>query len=263
MIKLSRVEIGLSMLFLLGEPFSSLMKSLREVDARYVEIADEGLHMLNSRRTKALKRVARSLGLELTLHAPFADINIASPSPSFRRAVLKRLEKSISCARQLDCQLWVFHPGLQTGVSPFYPGLDWRLNLDSIRTLLRVARKYEVKIAVENVPEPHPFLMKSVQDFSRFYKELGKDIGLVFDIGHANLNRQIHDFITRFSDKIVHMHASDNNGTIDSHLGIVYGTIDWTGVARAIKGINYDGVIIVESVKNVGESVQNLRKLFA
>lgn len=196
------------------------------------------------------------------VHGPFADINIASPSPVLRRTILRRLEKSISHARQLDCQLWVFHPGLKTGVSYFYPGLDWQLNMESVRVLLRVARKHGVKIAIENVPEPHPFLMKSVQDFLRFYSELDEDIGLVLDIAHANLNHQIQEFITQFSDKIVHMHVSDNDGIQDIHLGIGHGTVNWASVAEAVKKIGYSDVIILESIEHVEESLQTLRKLF-
>jgi len=262
-LSMSEIKIGLSMLFCLGEPFSSLVIRLREVDVRHVEVLDEGLHSLNSRRVKALRRVAQSRDLELTVHGPFADINIASPNPVLRRTILRRLEKSISYAHQLDCRLWVFHPGLKTGVSSFYPGLDWQLNMESVRTLLKVARKHGVEIAIENVPEPHPFLMKNVQEFSHFYSQLEEDIGLVLDIGHANLNRQTQEFITQFSDKIVHMHASDNDGIKDIHLGIGDGTVNWESVAKAIKRMRYNGVIMLESIEHVEESLQILLKLFA
>lgn len=260
---MSKIKIGLSMLFCLSEPFSSLMKRLHEVDVHHVELLDEGLHTLNSKRVKALRKVAQSRDLKLTLHSPFADINIASPTPVLRKAILKRLEKSIYHAHQLDCQLWIFHPGLKTGISYFYPGVDWQINMESVRALLKIARKHEVEIAIENVPEPHPFLMKSVKDFSRFYNELDEDIGLVVDIAHANLNNQIEEFIIKFSDRIVHMHASDNNGVNDVHLGIGRGTVDWASVANVIKKEGYSSVIMLESIEHVEESLQTLRKFFA
>ena len=261
MVNVSKTKIGLSMLFCFGEPFSSLVKRLLEVDVHYVEVIDESLHALNSRRVNALRRVAQSRNIELTLHGPFADINIASPSPILRRIILKRLEKSISYARQLGCRLWVFHPGLKTGVSEFFPGLDWQLNMESVRVLLAAARKHGVEIAIENVPEPHPFLMKSVQEFSRFYSEFDEEIWMALDIGHANLNHQVQEFITKFSNKIVHIHASDNNGIQDSHLGIGHGTVDWTSVAKAIKKVGYDNLIMLESIEHVEESLQTLRKI--
>jgi len=254
--------IGLSMLFCLGESFPSLLKHLQKVDVRHVEIVDEGSHALNGRRVKALKRAVQSKDLEIAVHAPFAGINIALSGPALRRAVLKRLKKSIFYARQLDCRLWLFHPGLQTGVSHFYPGVDWQLNLDSVRTLLKIGRKEGVEIAIENVPAPYPFILKNVEDFSRFYDELNDDIGLVLDVAHANLNRQVQHFIRQFSEKIVHMHVSDNDGAYDLHLGIGYGTINWESVAKAVREAKYSNVIMLESIEHVQESLQTLRKLF-
>ena len=255
-------QIGLSTLFCLGEPFPSLLKHLQKVDVRHVEIIDEGSHALNGRRVKALKRVAQSKDLDVTVHAPFAGINIALSSLALRRAILKRLKKSIFYAGQLDCRLWLFHPGLQTGVSHFYPGSDWQVNLDSVRALLKIGRKEGVKIAIENVPGLYPFVLKSVQDFSRFYDELNDDIGLVLDVAHANLNRQVQHFIRQFSEKIVHMHVSDNDGAYDLHLGIGYGTINWESVAKAVREAKYSNVIMLESIEHVQESLQTLRKLF-
>ena len=261
-VNVPKPEIGLSMLFCLGEPFHSLLKHLHEVDVHHVEIVDEGSHALNNRRIKSLKKMTEAHDLDFVVHAPFAGINIAVPSPVLRRTILKRLEKSIFYAGQLDCRLWLFHPGLQTGVSHFYPGRDWQLNLDSVRTLLKIGRKEGVEIAIENVPEPFPFVMKNVQDFSRFYNELDDDIGMVLDVAHANLNRQIQDFIRQFSEKIVHMHVSDNDGAHDLHLGIGYGSIDWETVAKEIKKAKYSNVIMLESIEYVEESLQTLRKLF-
>jgi len=250
------------MLFCLGEPFPSLLKHLHEFDVRNLEIVDEGSHTLNSRRVKALKKVAEEYDLNLMVHAPFAGINIAVPSPVLRRTTMKRLEKSIFYAGQLNCRLWVFHPGSQTGVSHFYPEVDWKLNLDSVRTLLNIARKEGVEIAIENVPEPFPFVIKTVQDFSRFYDELNDDIGMVLDVAHANLNRQIQDFVRQFPKKIVHIHVSDNDGAYDLHLGIGYGTVDWESVAKEIKKAEYGNVIMLESIEYIQESLQTLRKLF-
>ena len=250
------------MLFCLGDSFKSLVKHLQRVDAGHVELMDEGLHSLNSGRVKTLRKLCLSQGLELTLHAPFADVNIASPNPLLRRTMLRQLEKSILYASQLDCRLWIFHPGKRTGISSFYPGLDWRLNIDGTHELLRIARHYGVSIAVENLPEPFPFLMKSVEDFSRFYDDFHEDLGFAFDIGHANMNKQIKDFVTRFSSRITHIHAHDNYGIEDLHLGIGYGNIPWTEVAEVVKKSEYHGTVMLESVDHVRESLQTLRKLF-
>jgi sugar phosphate isomerase/epimerase len=256
------MNIGLSMLFCLSEPFPSLLKRLEEVDVNCVELVDESQHAFNSKRVNSLKRIANSKGLDFTVHAPFADINIASFDPVLRRMMLKRLEKSIVYARQLKCRQWVFHPGWKTGVSDFYPNLDWQLNLRSVRTLLTIAKKYNVEISIENTPEPFPFLLKTMQDFALFYSELGCDIGLTLDVAHAHTGHQTLEFIEKFSDKIVHVHASDNEGKYDSHRGIGHGNIDWKAIADALKRIRYKGLIMLESIENIEESLQTMRRIF-
>jgi len=258
------VNIGLSMLFCLGEPFSAMLKHLTEFDAAFVELVDESQHALNRKRVNALKKISGESGLEFTVHAPFADINIASPNPVLRRVMLKRLEKSLCYARQLHSRQWIFHSGWKSGVSEFYPTLDWHLNLRSVRSLLTTAKKLGVEISIENTPEPFHFLVKRMQDFALFYSELGSDadIGLTLDIGHANTNQQIFGFIEKFADKIVHVHISDNEGKYDSHKGIGFGKIDWKAVAKALKTINYKGIVMLESIDHMAESLQTTRQLF-
>lgn len=256
------IEIGLSMLYSLRYPFSHMTEQLRTVDVRHVEVLDESYHALNSRRVKILKEISQSRGLNLSVHAPFVDVNIASPNSSFRRVVLKRLERSLRLASTLDATLWVFHSGLRTGVSHFHPEEDWRLNLQSIRELLGAASEIGVRMTIENTPEPFAFILKGVDDFARFYDDLGDvDLGLTLDVGHANVNGQIYEFVEEFSGRLVHVHASDNDGTFDSHLGIGEGNIDWNKVAASLKNINYRGVVIVESERKTGESIQKLAEV--
>jgi sugar phosphate isomerase/epimerase len=250
------------MLFCLGKPFPTVLKRLNKFDVDSIELVDESLHALNRKRVKALKKIAREIGLEFTVHAPFADINIASPIPVLRRVFLKRLEKSLSCARQLRCRQWVFHSGWKSAISEFYPNLDWQTNLRSVRTLLTIAKKLEVDISIENTPEPMHFLVKRMQDFAMFYSELDSDIGLTLDVAHANTAGQTLGFINKFSDKIVHVHISDNNGKYDDHRGIGYGNVDWNAVAHALKRINYKGTVMLESVTHVQESLETMGQLF-
>lgn len=85
-------KIGLSMLYCLSEPFDKMVKRLNKVETRYVEVLDEGFHALNKKRVTTLNQIAKSHSIEYTVHAPFADINIASPSKPILTASFKRLK---------------------------------------------------------------------------------------------------------------------------------------------------------------------------
>jgi sugar phosphate isomerase/epimerase len=234
-----------------------------EVQVKYIEIVDDGFHTLNKQRVALLNDVGVSHGLRYSVHAPFADVNISSPSKPLLQAMMRRLERSIAYARALDAYLWVFHPGMRTGISSFYPGLDWLQNLKSAQSLAKISKEYGVSIAIENVPEPLPCLMKSVKDFETFYNQMNENIGMVLDVGHANINGQIESFLRAFANRIVHLHLSDNDGNSDQHLGIGRGTVDWRGLVSLLRKLGYDRAAVVESVEHVEESVQTLKRLLA
>jgi len=254
-------KVGVSMLYSLHESFNRMVKQLSSVGTRYVEILDDGVHELSKNRVNLLKETAKSYDLEYTVHAPFADINIASPSPTMLNASLKRLTKSLYHAHALDAKLWVFHPGARTGISQFYPGAEWKQNTQSIQELYDEAKQLGVNIAVENLPAKYWFLMSRPEDFDKFYKETGLPIGVVLDIGHANLESQTDPFFDKLADKIVHIHVSDNKGIDDDHFGIGYGTINYPSIAKTLKKIGYNQRVIVESCDHVPESLAKLEKL--
>lgn len=252
-------RIGVSMLYCLTEPFNNMVAQIPQTETKYVEVVDDGLHTLDKRRVSKLREIGESYGLEFTVHAPFAGINIATPSRLLLNATLKRLKQSIVNASMLECRLWVFHPAMKTGISMFYPGMDWARNLESIHNLARFASVHNIKVAVENVMEP--FVMKSVEDFRRFYRESGQNMSMVLDTGHAHICGQLESFMTEFSDKIVHIHAHDNDGKSDQHLGIGYGSINWNNFASLLRKKPFNGTITVEAVEHVEQSMDELERL--
>jgi sugar phosphate isomerase/epimerase len=258
---MSKAKISVSTLYRLGEPFNRMVKHLGNIGTRYIEVLDDGTHELNKTRVAQLREAAKSYDLEFTMHAPFADINIASPSKMLRSAYMKRLKQSLIAADALDAKVWVFHPGARTGITQFYPGAEWKQNTESIQELYAVAEEHGVNIAFENLPGKYWFLMNSPGDFNRFYKETNLPIGIVLDLGHANLEGQIEPFFNQLADKIIHVHASDNHGLDDEHLGVGFGTIDYGWFAETLKKLDYNHCVVVESCDHIPESLQKLKDL--
>lgn len=256
-------KIGLSMLYTLSQPFSSMIRRLGKIETKYVEIVDDGLHTLNKRRISKLNDAANSRSLTFTVHCPFADINIASPSKPMLKASLKRLRQSMEYANELNAALFVLHGGLHGGISPFYPGRDWKQNVQSLRELSATARDLGLTVAIENLPKKYGGIMKAPEDFVKLYEETNLDMGIVLDVGHANLEAQTEPFLKQLPDKIWHLHLSDNIGEQDQHLGIGDGKINWQSLAETLKAIGYDKLIMVESVYHAEESLAVLKRLFA
>src|SRR4030065_1134610 len=152
---MSKAKVGVSMLYCLGEPFKRMVKRLGTMDTKYIEILDDGTHQLDKKRVATLKEASKSYGLEYSLHAPFADVNIASPIKPMLNAAMKRRKQSIESPNAMNAKLWVFHPGQRTGIGQFYPGADFKQNSQSIQQLYKTAEEYGVNIALENLPEKY------------------------------------------------------------------------------------------------------------
>ncbi len=260
---MSKAKVGVSMLYCLGEPFNSMVKRLGKMGTKYIEILDDGTYDLNKPRIAALREAAKTYSLEYSLHAPFADINIASPVKPMLSASLKRLKQSLQNAAAMDAKLWVFHPGQRTGIGQFYPGADFKQMCKSIQELYAVSEEYGINIALENLPAKYWFLMNSPEEFQKMYKETNLPIGITMDLGHANLEGQIQPFFSLLADKIVHIHASNNDGSDDQHFGVEDGNIDYNWFAETLEKIGYDKIVVVESMHEVLQSIKKLKQLLA
>ncbi len=260
---MSKAKVGVSMLYCLGEPFNRMVKRLGTMNTNYIEILDDGTHELDKKRIALLKQAAKSYNLIYSLHAPFADVNIASPIKPLLNASLKRLTQSLANANALDAKMWVFHPGQRTGIGQFYPGADFKQMCQSIQQLYAQAEEYGLNISLENLPAKYWFLMNTPQEFQKMYKETNLPIGITMDLGHANLEEQIQPFFTQLADKIVHIHASNNDGSDDQHFGVEDGNIDYNWLAETLSRIGYDKTVVVESMHKVPQSIQKLKQLLA
>ncbi|MGD6805643.1 MAG: sugar phosphate isomerase/epimerase family protein [Candidatus Bathyarchaeia archaeon] len=258
---MSKPKVGVSMLYCLGEPFNRMVKRLGNMGTKYIEILDDGTYDLNKTRIAQLKEAAKTYDLTYTVHAPFADINIGSPVKPMLNAAMKRLKQSLVNASGIDAKMWVFHPAQITGISQFYPDSLFKQSCESAKELYALAEDYGINMAMENLPAKYGFLMSTPAEFQRFYKETNLPIGITLDLGHANLEGQIQPFFDQLADKIVHVHASNNDGVDDLHNGVLDGTINYDSFAANIKRIGFDKVVLVESIRSVPESIIELKRL--
>ena len=99
-----------------------------------------------------------------------------------------------------------------------------------------------------------------------------ENFGAVLDCGHLNAAKEIIPLsIEKLGEKIMYVHASDNDGRDNYHFAPGKGTIDWDGVFQALRKHKFNGYIAIdvggEEVKNrlneeVLEAKNFLEKLF-
>ena len=222
------------------------------------EIFSEGEHYLQN----ALARfgaVAPSYKMKYSIHAPICDVNIAALSERMREVSTMEMMATMEQAISADIKLITIHPGLY---SMAVPGLEQRSierAKKSLRTLDRVTSEYGIKIAVENMPSFQFMLGRTAEELRDLVD--GTDMGVCFDIGHANTTGQIDAFTELLGDRIINIHIHDNHGKTDEHLTIGDGNIDFTKVLGKLKGYTKNYIIESKSLESAVESKKKLKAM--
>lgn len=128
-------------------------------------------------------------------------------------------------------------------------GLDWKKNWEDYVDSVKRACKFCEAAGVKYALEPHPYrLMASAQSMLRLIEHVGSPaLGMNLDPSHLFPCGELSEVVVyMLGDRIFHCHFSDNDGATNAHWRVGRGKIDWTGVLRALKEVNFKGVISIE-----------------
>jgi sugar phosphate isomerase/epimerase len=225
------------------------------------EIVQEGAQCLNSKTVQKVKDIYETTNLELTLHLPFSDMNLASLNTSIREEVIRQMKHYLTLASSY-VNLAVIHPGYLSPYGAQVPYEAYQTNLSSLREICDFAADFGVLIAVENMPDHPQIFGKYPDEMQEMLDSVGSNnVGFTFDVGHANTLGLVDEFLNHTGLRISHMHIHDNMGQKDEHLPLGAGTIDWKKVIEKLSG--YKGIFVTEmsSVEDGVKSLEFLKKL--
>lgn len=193
----------------------------------------------------------------LSVHAPHIDVNYSSPNRYSRELATDLLMRSAEWAMTLNADVLVIHPGL--GVNGMSQG-DWHRGYPSPegweqKSLPLVARIIEacgksfpnLKLAVENMIFPHEFF-RTPADLKNLLQAINaSNVGVCLDVGHATAAQQDwEEFFQTLGNSIFHLHLHDNNGSVDEHLPVGAGSINYEGFIQKIETYGFSGAITLE-----------------
>jgi sugar phosphate isomerase/epimerase len=159
---------------------------------------------------------------EVTIHAPFFDINIASHNPFVRRKSVDILKDTLSLCNEIKPKNIVIHHNYMPFLYNFdeeYYSASFVAHFEKILEM----RKSDYFISLENVFETNYSIGRKIVD------KLGTDfVGFCFDCGHFNLFTEItlEEWISKWKDNIIEMHIHNNYGFRDDHNSLMQGIID-------------------------------------
>lgn len=205
------------------------------------EIVAEGKHFLRDICEVFLK-LTPSYDLEFSIHAPLSDVNIGAINPRMRETALNEVLEAIDIAHRMGVDLMTVHPGFMSPLATLDRDTALRATKESLKVIDSRGKDLGVRIALENMPEMPVSMAKAPGELLEFME--GTELGVCFDIGHANTVGNIPDFLS-IKDRFINMHVHDNVGDRDRHMVIGEGNIDlrrWLAAFRP-----YGGRYVIEA----------------
>lgn len=204
---------------------------------------------------EVIKHLADLQGRIKVLHTPYDEL---SPQIALSEAGFRRFAKWLDLAYKLGIEIAVVHT-LKIG-EDYERALD--LNLEFIRKLSRDAVDKGVVLAIENRLEKNLFGSKP-RDLLRIVNEFGGEVGICLDVGHANINKNLHEFITTAGRYIIALHAHDNDGYKDLHRPPYSGTVNWNlieeQVTKIVRSTIVFEVVCRDSITTCDKVVEGIR----
>jgi sugar phosphate isomerase/epimerase len=205
------------------------------------EIVAEGRHHLPD-IAKGLEEHLASHDLVCSVHAPLSDVNIGSMNHRLREVALREVMVTIEHAGALGLNPVTVHPGFYTPIGHLDKEGVRRKTKDALHAIDRIAMDCGVKVALENMPAMPITMATDPQGLLELLE--GTELGICFDIGHANTTRNIDDYLA-LTERFHNVHFHDNHGQYDQHLVIGEGTVPFASALAKMQG--YKGRFVIEA----------------
>lgn len=262
------LTIGVSSTLYLNLDLDQIVEKLAEYGYSSLEIVadvpQKWSENFDKKEQQKLADTLESFGFQSSIHTPIWDINIASHITSFRNLSINQIKWSMNLAQNLGSKLIVLHPG-HTPPFLFISSLreKGKMNFtNSLQNLIDYSLETGVPIGLENIPLNLSFCY-TLEHLIEYVNSFEK-LNVTLDIAHAYIiekflqllepqktsplpEERIAETIKKLGKRIINIHLHDNDGSFDQHKVPGEGTINFKPIMKALKEINYNNLITLET----------------
>lgn len=205
---------------------------------------------------KDIKKTADGLGIICNqAHAPFPSQVYGANE--YNEKMFNYTVRSMECAAYLGAKIIVVHPITEKRLIPGFREFEnddvkFRYNIDFYNRLLPYCKKYNIKVALENMWIRHykndsaiiPSVCGTADEFCRYLDALEqKWFVACLDVGHSELCDEEAAVAVRKlgKNRLKALHIHDNDCVRDRHAVPYTMNLDWDKLLCALGEIDYDG----------------------
>jgi sugar phosphate isomerase/epimerase len=230
------MKLGVSTWSLLNTDLNSAVRAIGDAGFEYIEIWGEVPHAYHEWTDwKHLKQTLSNYDMTLTLHAPFTDLNLATPFQPVRDAVARTLADFVKFGEHLGASMITFHPG-----SVYNEALVPESAENSVAILRGLVKESggRLTICIENQAKSrskyHFPLASTIESLELLLAQV-EGSRFTLDTGHAHVSGLDPLILAeRVGSKLAEIHLSDNAGVIDDHLIPREGTASLQGLLEKV-----------------------------
>ncbi|MFP4445762.1 MAG: sugar phosphate isomerase/epimerase family protein [Desulfosudaceae bacterium] len=251
-------SIGMSGVAVMLLPVLETIQTAIDLGYEAVELSGEFPQCVCDEVTAEQRRQARQMieaaGLRLGVHAPFNSLNMAALNPGIRAESIRQITAAIDMCADMGGELVTVHNGNYVVSEkmrqriPQVAELQWNLNLEALRQLAEHARQRDIALCLENIGFEPRTIDRNADDMLAIRAAVDSPaLWFCVDIGHARLNGELDDVITRLGPHARQIHFTDNFGITDDHLIIGRGDFDYTPHLEFFR--QFDGILLLEVIQ--------------
>ena len=208
---------------------------------------------------KELKAYADSKGISF----PCVSVGLSLVDDD-RREAIETVKKYADIAKILGSP-YLHHTIALNFSDPQYIADNFELFYQRGLEAVREIFDYAATLGIRTIYEDQGFLFNGRKNFGRFLNEVDRNVGVVADFGNIQFaDEDVEDFISAFSDRVVHVHVKDyvvTKGTSREKLPGEYtskggnylqgcligeGSVHTDDAFRALQTMGYKGFVALE-----------------
>ena len=196
---------------------------------------------------EATKDALKAAGLGCTCCSILGtDRDLISDDPAIRKNAKKYMNDCIEICAALDSPIFCgpLYSAVGKLVGRSRTQEEWDLAVDGLKEMAVIAGDNGVTLALEPLNRFETYFINIAEDAVRLVRDVDHpNLGVHLDTFHMNIEeKDLYKAIKSTGELLVHMHCCENDrGTPGS------GHVDWDGVSKALRELDYDGWIVIES----------------
>src|SRR5512133_271518 len=235
--------------FLLTSPFTTqstrLFKQIKEWGFQTVELPiEDPKHIDPARVKRELDKAGLVCGSVCACMGPDRDLRGTARQQKIGLAYLKKL---IDHMVVLDCPSLIGPVYSETGRADSVPRPEykkqWKIVTGNLKTLCRYAEERGKQICLEPLNRFETDFINTCDQALQMIKDVGSPaLKVQLDTFHMNIEEKNQaEAIRKAGKHLGHLHACGCDRGIPGN-----DHIDWKGIAKALKDINYQGDVVIE-----------------